>query len=113
MIPGHAKNRRCAFCLILTTVMFLGLVQWSFVPLLADNGMPARNTILSMAEGHPSKFVAPFRCLFADSLTSCLPASGVSVPMVTATFFHRFEERASSREARFFSHPQLRAPPSV
>jgi hypothetical protein len=113
MNPGHAKNRRCTFCLILTIVLFLGLVQWSFLPLLVGNAMPARYTVLSMAEGHPAKFVAPFRCLFADSLTSCLPASGVYVPMVSAAFFHRFEERVSSRDARFFFYPQLRAPPSV
>lgn len=113
MIPGHAKNRRCTFCLILTIVMFLGLVQWSFLPLLTDYGLPSSGAVLAISAGHPSKFAAPFKCLFGDPLNACLPPSTVSVPMVTATFLHRIEERASSRDTRFFSHPQLRAPPSV
>lgn len=113
MNPDHAKNRRCTFCLILTIVLFLGLVQWSFLPLLIENGLPSSSTALAISAGHTSKFAAPFKCLFGDPLDSYLLPSAVTVPMVAAAFFHRCEEPASGRNDRFFSHRQLRAPPSV
>ncbi len=113
MNPDRAKNRRCTFCLILTAVLFLGLVQWSFLPLLIENGMPSSSAVLAISAGHTSKFSAPFKCLFGDPLNACLLPPVVSVSMVTASVLHRLEEPTSSRDDRFFSHRQLRAPPSV
>jgi hypothetical protein len=113
MNPDHAKSRHHTFCLILTVVMFFGLVQWSILPLLIDNGLPSSHSVLAISAGHTSKFAAPFKCLFGDPLTPCLLPRVVSVPMVAANFFHQHEEPVSGRNDRFFSHRQLRAPPLV
>ncbi len=113
MISDRATTRRCAFCLILMVVLFLGLVQWSFLPLMTENGLPSSSAVLSISAGHTSKFAAPFKCLFGDPLNTCVLPSGVSLPMVAASLFHRLEEPPSSRSDRFFSHRQLRAPPCV
>lgn len=113
MNPDHAKNRHCTFSFILTAVLFLGLVQWSFLPLLIDSGLPSQQTVLSVSSGHTSKFAAPFKCLFGYSVSAFLLRSGVSVPVFTVSFFHRFEEQPASSDDRFFSHRQNRAPPSA
>ena len=113
MNPNSAQFRGCSFCLILTLVLFLGLVQWSFLPLLIDNQMPSQQAALEISSGHTSKFAAPFKGLFGDSSSPWLPQSGVFVPTVTPSFFHRSAEPSSNWEARYFSHRQLRAPPSA
>jgi hypothetical protein len=113
MNQAHAKNRSWSFCLVFMLVLILGLMQWSILPLLIDGGVSSSNSVLVISAGHTSKFAAPFKCLFADSLSPCLPRSEVSVPMFTVSFFHRNEEPPAHRDARFFSHRQLRAPPSV
>ena len=81
MNQTRAKNRLWTFCLILTVVLFLGLVQWSFLPLLIDFGMPSCNAVLAVSAGHTSKFAAPFKCLFGDFLNPFLLQSVVSAPM--------------------------------
>ncbi|MBZ5661177.1 MAG: hypothetical protein LAO08_12290 [Acidobacteriia bacterium] len=113
MISDRATSRRCSLCLVLIVVLFLGLVQWSFLPLLIGNGLPSSIAFLSISGGHTSKFAAPFKCLFGDPLNTCVLPSGVSLPVVAAILFHRPEEPASGRNDRFFSHRQLRAPPCV
>ena len=109
----HAKNRCWTFCVVLTLVLFLGLVQWSILPVLINSGMPASSSILVLSAAHTSKFAVPFKCLFGDSLSPCLQRSVVSVPMPTLSFFQRNEEPSIHRDARFFSNLQLRAPPSI
>jgi hypothetical protein len=111
MISNRATTRRCAFCLILTVVLFLGLVQWSFLPLLVDAGLTSSNAVVGISAGHTSKFAAPFKCLFGDRLNSCVLPSGVSLPMVAASLYRRLEEPSSNRIDGFFSHRRLRAPP--
>jgi len=109
----RAKNRRWAFFLIFTAVLFLGLVQWSFLPLLIDSGMSSSNAVLVVSAGHTSKFAAPFKCLFGDFHSPCLLQSATPVPAMTASFFRRVEESIFSSGDRFSSHRQLRAPPSA
>jgi hypothetical protein len=113
MNPDHTKNRRFLFFLLISAVLFLGLVQWSFLPLLIDSGLPSQQVVLSVSSGHTSKFAAPFKGLFADSVSPCLLRYGFTVPVITVSFFHRFEEQPASWDDRFFSHRQYRAPPSV
>lgn len=113
MIADRAITRRCTLCLALTAVLFLGLVQWSFLPLLIESGLPSSSSVVAISGGHTSKFAAPFKCLFGDTLNACVLPLGVSVPMVTASLLYRFDEPASSWIQHFFSDRQLRAPPCV
>jgi hypothetical protein len=116
MNQNRIKNRRWTFCLLLTLVLFLGLVQWSFLPLLLDSGMPASSAAMTMAAGHSSKFAAPFKLWFGESISPishCVLQSADCVPSFTASLFQRVEQPVSTRDDRFFSHRQLRAPPSL
>ena len=113
MNQNFFKDRRWTFCLLLTLVLFLGLVQWSFLPLLLDSGMPASSAVMTVAAGHSSKFAAPFKCWFGESISDCPPQFADSVPVFTPSLFHRVEQPVSTRDDRFFSHRQLRAPPSI
>jgi hypothetical protein len=113
MISDRAKIRALPVCLIITVVLFLGLVQWSFLPLLLDGGLPSSSAVVGISSGHTSKFAAPYKCLFADPLDACLLPSGVSAPMPTVGWHRPLDEPVYNRIDRFFSHRQLRAPPSV
>ena len=113
MNADRAITRRCTLCLVLTAVLFLGLVQWSFLPLLIESGLPLSSAVVAISAGHTSKFAAPFKCLFGDTLNVFVLPSGVSAPMITASLLHRFEEPSSSCTQHFFSDRQLRAPPCV
>lgn len=74
--------------------------------------LPGR-AVLEVSSGHTSKFAAPFKCLFGDSLKPCLPLSRGSTARATSTFFYRSEEPAPDWKVQFFSYCQLRAPPSA
>lgn len=113
MISHRIEIRRNSFCLILAAVLFLGLVQWSFLPLLIDSGLPSSSSVVAVSSGHTSKFAAPFKCLFGDTLNVCVLPSSVTVPRVTASLLHRYNEPASNCSQHFFSDRQLRAPPCV
>jgi hypothetical protein len=113
MNQNRIKSRRWTFCLLLTLVLFLGLVQWSFLPLLIDSGMPASSAVMTMAAGHSSKFAAPFKFWFGEPISDCAPQSDDYVPIFTASLLQRVEQPVSTRDDRFFSYRQLRAPPSL
>jgi hypothetical protein len=107
------RNRFGACCLILTAVLVLGIIQWSFLPILIQNGPVMSRGVLEMSAGHSSKFAAPFKGFFGDALKPILPQSRVSVPRSAQTYFRWPEERISVRDDVFLSDRQLRAPPSV
>lgn len=113
MNRDRATNRLCTGCLILSAVLVLGIIQWSFLPILIQNGPVTGKAVLVMSAGHTSKFAAPFKCLFGDSLKPSLVQSRISAPITTQTFFHRPEAPVSSRDDVFFSDRQLRAPPTA
>src|ERR1700681_2152585 len=105
--PG--TNRRLTCCLILSAVLVLGIVQWSFLPILIQCApLPVRE-LLEVSGGHTSKFAAPFKCLIGDSLKICLLQSRVSVPTIASTFSDRSEEPIPNLKTLFFSFLPLRA----
>jgi len=106
-------NRVSAHCLILSAVLVLGIVQWSFLPLLIQNGPITSQANLESSAGHTSKFAAPFKGFFGDSLKPTCSQSRVSAPIATRTFFQQPKERVSARDDVYFSDRQLRAPPSA
>jgi hypothetical protein len=103
---------RClVFCLLLSAVLVLGIVQWSFLPLLVQGAPPPGRTLLEDSNSHTSKFAASFKYLFGDSLKPYFPLSRTFELGMTSNFFQRTEEPIPSWQDLFFSRRQLRAPP--
>jgi hypothetical protein len=108
-----ATNRGITCCLLLSAVLILGIVQWSFLPILVQSAPLPGKALLEISSGHTSKFAAPFKCLFGDSLKPCLPSARISEPRITSNFIHRSEALTHNRQDQFFSSRQMRAPPSA
>jgi hypothetical protein len=114
MTPQRATTRRYAACLlVLSGVLVLGIIQWSFLPILIQNGPVGSSAILEMSAGHSSKFAAPFKFLFGDGLNPCLPQSRITVQRVTFRIAHIPEVQISGQDIFFLSYHPLRAPPSL
>lgn len=107
-------DRCLVCCLLLSAVLFLGIVQWSFLPLLVQGAPPPGRTLLEDSSCHTSKFAAPFKCLFGDyCLKPGLPAFSISSLSVNSPFFHLAEEPPANWQDVLVSDRQLRAPPVV
>lgn len=100
-------------CLVLMAVLFLGLVQWSFLPLLVDGQSDSPVAVLTIGGGHTAKFAAPFKFPFGDSSSTCLPEVRQTVPVIIASIAPRIEESSPLRENIFYSDRLFRAPPSA
>jgi hypothetical protein len=114
MTPQRATTRRYAACLlVLSGVLVLGIIQWSFLPILIQNGPVGSSAILEMSAGHSSKFAAPFKCLFGDGLRPCVPQSRMMVRRVAFRIVVTPEAQIFGQDVFFLSYHPLRAPPSV
>jgi hypothetical protein len=114
MSSEHFTRRHSpAALLLLSGVLVLGIVQWSFLPILIQNGSVARPAALEMSAGHSSKFAAPFKCLFGDALKPCLVQWRVAVRRVTSRIPHPLETQIITKDDFFLSYHPLRAPPSA
>ena len=109
---GPATNRQLARRLILSAVLVLGIIQWSFLPILIQNGPVGSAAVLEVSAGHSSKFVAPFKCLFGDGLRPCLVQSRITVQRIATKIPHPPEAPISGQNDFFLSFHPLRAPPS-
>ena len=113
MKPNCLPNRWYVICVsILLGVLVLGIVQWSFLPILIQNG-PVGAPSLEMSASHSSKFAAPFKFLFSDGLQPCLVVSGITVRKIVTVVFIVTEDPAYRSADLFFSSHQLRAPPAA
>lgn len=113
MNPKPTPSRWYIACLlILSGVLALGIIQWSFLPILIQNGPVGSSGILEMSAGHSSKFAAPFKCLFGDGLTPCLVQSRITARRAAFGILHPPETQSSGRDEVFLSCHPLRAPPS-
>ena len=113
MKPDRATSPRFACCLLLSAVLVLGIVQWSFLPLLIQNTPLTGRAFLEASGNHTSKFAAPFKYLFGDSLKPYISRTRVTTPRMATTFVHRPEEPAPNWDHSIFYISQLRAPPSA
>ena len=114
MTPQRATTRRYAACLlVLSGVLVLGIIQWSFLPILIQNGPVGSSAILEMSAGHSSKFAAPFKCLFGDGPRPCVPQSRMTVQRVAFRIVVTPEAQIFGQDIFFLSYHPLRAPPSV
>jgi hypothetical protein len=109
----RAANRQFATCLMLSAVLVLGIVQWSFLPVLIQNASFSGRATVEVSPGHTSKFAASSKFLLGDFLRPCLKRSGLLAPRPACSEFHQPEEVPSARSDRFSSRRQLRAPPSI
>ena len=114
MNPKRIPSRRYLACLLLLSgVLVLGIVQWSFLPILIQNGAVACSAVLEMSAGHSSKFAAPFKCLFSDGSRPCLVRSRITVRRTVSRIPHPPEAPISGKDDFFLSYHPLRAPPSA
>lgn len=116
MNPMRSPSRRYfALFLVASAVLFLGIVQWSVLPILIQNGPVASATVLEMSVGHSLKFAAPFKCpfksLFSDGLGPCLMRSRIAVRRIASRVPHPLEILISGKDELFLSCYPLRAPP--
>jgi hypothetical protein len=114
MNQTRSTSRRYVACLLLLSgVLVLGIIQWSFLPILIQNGPVASTAVLEMSAGHSSKFAAPSKCLFGDGLRPCLVQSRIMVRRVAFRIPHPLEAPISDRDGFSLSYHPLRAPPSA
>ena len=109
-------NRSFVCCLLLSAVLVLGIVQWSFLPLLVQGAPPPGRTLFEDSSSHTSKFAAPFKCLFGDSLKPDLLLLRISAsryPEFLMASSNQSEEPIARWQDLLFSRRQLRAPPTA
>ena len=111
MNPGRAKPRQLTTCLLLSVVLILGIVQWSFLPVLIQNPSSSGRAAVEVSPGHSAKFAAPSKFLLGDFLYPCLQQAGFTVPRTPLKYFYQREETSFARDDQFFPHRQLRSPP--
>jgi hypothetical protein len=111
MTPGRATTRQLAACLLLSAVLILGIVQWSFLPVLIQSPSCSGRIAVDISPGHTSKFAAPSKFLLGNFLRPLLKQANVSVAQTPVYFFHRREASPFARSDQFFPHRQLRSPP--
>src|ERR1700692_4575018 len=115
MNPGRATTRRLATCLLLSAVLILGIVQWSFLPVLIQSPSFSGRVSIEVSPGHSSKFAAPFKCLSEtiDYLQTCLKPASLGIPLPRVSFSRYSDEPSFRHDDQVFPHRQLRSPPSA
>ncbi len=114
MNSKRSPSRRYFVCLLLLSgVLVLGIVQWSFLPILIQNGPVGSTAVLELSAGHTSKFAAPFKCLFGDGLNPCLVQSRITVRRIASRIVRLPEAPISGQDDFSLTHRPLRAPPSA
>ena len=114
MISTLPTSRRHRVLLgLLSSLLFLGIVQWSFLPILIQNGPVGGKAVLEMSAGHSSKFAAPYKYLFGDDVSPCLVQSGLDAPSIALVNFPLPHNPPCGHDEVSFASRQLRAPPSA
>ena len=113
MNPKLSPSRSYFACLLLLSgVLVLGIVQWSFLPILIQNGRVGSTAVLEVSAGHSSKFAAPFKCLFGDGLRPRLVQSRIAVLRIASRIPYPPEVPISGQDDFSLSYHPLRAPPT-
>jgi hypothetical protein len=113
MTPGRATTRQLAACLLLSAVLILGIVQWSFLPVLIQSPSFSGRIAVDISPGHTSKFAAPSKFQVGNFLQPFLKQANVAKVQTPACFFYQPAEPSFTRDDRFLPHRQLRSPPSA
>jgi hypothetical protein len=114
MNPKRTPSRPYVACLLLLSgVLVLGIIQWSILPILIENGPGTGTAVLGVSASHTSKFAAPFKCLFGDGLNPCLVQSRVTVRRIASRIVRLPDAPISGQDDFSLTHRPLRAPPSA
>ena len=113
MTSGRATIRPWMLCLFLVGVLSVGIVQWSFLPVLIQCPSFGGARDLDASSYHTSKFAAPYKFLTVDSLQPCVLQTGTGEPEIVARSFHRPADPPYLQSSRCSSELQLRSPPSL
>jgi hypothetical protein len=114
MNPERTPSRRyIASVLLFTGILSLGIIQWSFLPILIQDGPSTSVAVLEMSASHTSKFAAPFKCLFGDGLNPCLVQSRITVRRMASRIVRLPDAPISGQDDIFLTHCSLRAPPTA
>lgn len=114
MNSSRSISRRYTICLLsLSGVLVLGIIQWSFLPILIQNGPVSSRAVLELSAGHSSKFAAPFKCLFGDDFGPRAVQSRINVRRIASRIVRLPENPISGPDDISLSQPPLRAPPSA
>lgn len=112
MNPSRSISLRYYMCLfMLLGVLVLGIIQWSVLPILIQNGPGAIASVLGVSASHSSNFAAPFKCLFVDGLNLCLVPSRITVRKVACRIVRLPDAPISGQDDFSLTHRPLRAPP--
>jgi hypothetical protein len=101
------------YLFLASVVLCLGIIQWSFLPILVQSELATSKPVLELSAGHTAKFAAPYKCLFGGGLRPCLVQSRITVPRITSKMFSLPEAPISGQDDFSLSHRPLRAPPSA
>jgi hypothetical protein len=114
MNPKHTPSRwYLMFLLLVSGVLVLGIIQWSFLPLLIQGGQISKTAVLELSASHTSKFAAPFKCLFGDGPNPCLVQSRITVRRIASRAVRLPDAPISGQDDFSLTHRALRAPPSA
>ena len=114
MNPKRSPSRPYVVGLLLMSVVLVfGIIQWSFLPILIQNGLGMSTAVLGVSASHTSKFAAPFKCLFGDGLNPCLVQSRITVRRIASRIVRLPDAPISGQDDFSLTHRPLRAPPSA
>ena len=111
MNPGPATTRQLGACLFLSAVLILGIVQWSFLPVLIQSPSFSRQSAVDVSPGHSAKFAAPSKFLLGNFLQPCLRQASLAALRTALSYFCQPAEPFFACDGQFFSRRQLRSPP--
>jgi hypothetical protein len=112
MKPLRTSRRMSAAALVLlSAILFLGIVQWSFLPILIQNGPVGNAALLEITAGHSAKFAAPFKGLLCEGLNPCPLPTRTTVPRLASRIVRLPDAPVSGRADFSLTHRPLRAPP--
>ena len=115
MNPGRTTTRRLAACLALSAVLILGIVQWSFLPVLIQSPSFSGGASVEVSPGHSSKFAAPFKDLSGsiDYLQAFLTPAGLGAPIPPIGFSRYSDDPFLRHDGQASPNRCLRSPPSA
>jgi hypothetical protein len=113
MNPSRSTTRQFATCLLLSVVLILGIVQWSFLPVLIQNPSFSGRAAVEVSPGHSAKFAAPSKFQLGNFLQPGLKQANLAAIRTAPCYFYQPEEPTFTRDNQLFSSRQLRSPPSA
>jgi hypothetical protein len=113
MSRGPSTMRQFATCVLLSVVLILGIVQWSFLPVLIQNPSFSGRAAVGVSPGHSAKFAAPSKFQQETFLQPGLKQANLAALQTSRNYFYQPKGSIFARDDQFFFCRQLRSPPSA